>query len=201
MKIFCIGYNKTGTTSLYKAIEDLGFKGCDLREGENLLYSVKANKWDNLYKFCSTSQLFKDIPFSLPNVWKKLYEMYPNAKFILSERDSAEQWFNSIKNFHKKGFGLSDDPTWKEVNSIDYVKQGFIAEYMKYTFGKPHKPYDKQSLIESYELHNSEIKKFFKDKENFITVNVSNDDDYQRLCKFLNKSVSKDSKFPHHKKT
>lgn len=200
-KIFCIGYNKTGTTSLYRAIEELGFKGCNLRKGEDLLYSIKANEWNEVYKFCSTAQVFKDIPFSLPSVWKKLYETYPNAKFILSERDDADQWFNSIKNFHKKGFGLSDDPTWEDIESIEYVKKGFVAEYMKYTFGKPDKPYDKQSLIESYKLHNSEIKKFFKGKENFITVNVSNNDDYQRLCKFLNKPVSKDSKFPHYKKT
>jgi hypothetical protein len=207
MKIFCIGYNKTGTTSLYKAIEELGFKGFDLLEGELTMPSVIKGQWKNLYDLIETSELFKDIPFSLPGVWKKIYEKYPNGKYILSERDSSDQWYNSIKVFHKKIFKLSEVPTWEDVKSIKYVynnpnnEGGLLSDYMSYTYGKEGLPYDKDKLINSYEAHNREVKEFFKDKENFITVNVSNDDDYQRLCKFLNKSISKDSKFPHHNKT
>ena len=203
-KIFCIGYNKAGTTSLYHAILELGFKGCDLQHGEFLLWDILNNDWSKLEDFCKTAEVFKDIPFSLPNVWKKVYQMYPNAKYILSERDSTEQWYNSITKFHKKVFNLSSDPSWKEVQNIEYRyirndgNGGCISDYLTYIHDEhTEKPYDKTSLHKSYESHNKEVKEFFKDKDNFISVNIANNDDYIKLRKFLNKPIG----FPHLMKT
>ena len=39
--IFCIGYNKSGTTSLYQAITDLGFKGYSGEMMANAEYLLK----------------------------------------------------------------------------------------------------------------------------------------------------------------
>ena len=49
-------------------------------------------------------------------------------------------------------------------------------------------PYDKENLINSYLFHNNSIKDFFKDKDNFISVNVANHNDYFKLCSFLQKT-------------
>lgn len=210
MKIFCIGYNKTGSTSLYKALTDLGFNGSNLEKGELLMYDLIHNDIASILFYIKNNpsyEVYKDIPFSVRGVWRYLYEKYPDAKYILSERDTSEQWYNSITSFHRKLWNLSPNPTWDEVKEIKYRYKrynktgGMISDYLQYTFGSNKLPYDKNKLISSYEKHNKEVKEFFKEKENFITVNVSNDDDYQRLCKFLNKPISKDSKFPHYKKT
>ena len=100
--IFCIGYNKSGTTSLYKAITDLGFEGYHedmMGNAEYLLrgvmieelvhrrYSkhlnvvydwveeckIKTQKASDDQNFIKHMNVFKDVPFSLPGVWKKLY--------------------------------------------------------------------------------------------------------------------------------
>lgn len=199
-KIFCIGYNKTGSTSLYNAISDLGFKGFDLREGEMLLKNVINESWSPIYSLCETAELFKDIPFSLPGVWRKLYNRYPNAKFILSERDSTVQWYHSIKKFHKKKFNFSDDPTWNDVKSAKYCYDGMLNDYLRFVFSLSDRPYNFMTLSESYENHNKEVKEFFKDSNNFLSVNVSNDNDYIKLCKFLGKEPIY-SKFPISNKT
>jgi len=223
MKIFCIGYNKTGTTSLYHSITKLGFNG-DVNtfvEGELQLKNIiKGNTKQVLHWVSGLNEIevFKDIPFSLPNFWKLLYEKYPNAIYVLSERDSSEQWYNSISNFHRIGFKLSKEPTWEEVSKIGYsyinlperiiefipahpipsgTLCGMISDYLKYTFGEEHLPYDKENMIRSYELHNKEVKEFFKNKDNFISVNVSNDSDYLKLCNYLNVEP-KSNKFLEH---
>ena len=67
-----------------------------------------------------------------------------------------------------------------------------MYDYMKYTYGKEFPPYDKDNLIRSYNSHNNEIKEFFKDKDNFISVKVSQNNDYIKLCNFLNKEPIRD---------
>ena len=211
MKIFCIGFNKTGTTSLYHSIRELGFNGDGntLVEGEHQLYYMMEGNTERALRWVSglnEIEVFKDVPFSLPDFWKLLYEKYPNAMYVLSERDASEQWYNSISNFHRIGFKLSKEPTWEEVSNIGYSyirndnRGGMVSDYLKYTFGENHLPYDKENMIKCYEAYNKEVKEFFKDKDNFISINVSNDNDYIRLANFLGKKPAS-KKFPMLNKT
>tara|TARA_R100000951_G_scaffold103214_1_gene95744 strand:+ start:830 stop:1459 length:630 start_codon:yes stop_codon:yes gene_type:complete len=205
MKIFCIGYNKTGSTSLYYAIKELGFKADDgvFDEGERLMRNVCKGDLVSVTNWIESRnhiELFKDVPLSLPHVWEALYEKYPDAIYVLSERDSSEQWYNSISKFHTKVWGLSPNPDWEEMKNIKANYLGFPYDYMSYTYGKEGLPYDKDKLINSYEAHNKKVKEFFKDKKNFISVNVSNDNDYLRLANFLEKKPL-GNKFPALNKT
>jgi hypothetical protein len=205
-KIFCIGYNKSGSSSLAYSIQELGFSLMDLSAGERLLPSyTKSNLYSTdifskeLLSFSESADLFKDVPFSLPNVWRIIYDGYPDAKFILSVRDSSEQWFKSITNFHASFATLT---SWKSVNEVKYCytktnsTNSFLYDYMISINGKSKEPYNKATLIASYNKHNDEVVSFFKNKPNFIMINVAKDDDYIRLCKFLGKE-SKLTKFLH----
>tara|TARA_B100000902_G_C27253979_1_gene886849 strand:+ start:808 stop:1467 length:660 start_codon:yes stop_codon:yes gene_type:complete len=201
MKIFCIGYNKTGTTSLYQSIKELGkynrnAKRVFMPEGELLMHSVAKGNLKAVTDWVEKRndiELFKDVPFSIPGVWKAIYKKYPDAIYILSERDSSEQWYNSIVNFHR-GFYSSDNPSWDDVSEVSYGYKktenynSFMYDYLSYTFGKELQPYDKDNFIASYESYNNEIKEFFKDKDNFISINVSNDNDYLKVCSLLGKN-------------
>jgi len=211
MKIFCIGYNKTGSTSLFYSIKELGFKTDDgiFGQGERLMRNVCKGDLVSVINWIESKnhvELFKDVPFSVPHVWEALYKKYPDAIYVLSERDSSEQWYNSICKYHTATFGLSPNPDWEEIANIKYnyvgsnSKGGFLYDYMSYTYGKEGLPYDKDKLINSYEAHNKKLKEFFKDKNNFISVNVSNDNDYLRLANFLKKKPQ-GNKFPMLNKT
>jgi len=196
--IFCIGYNKTGTTSLYQSIVDLGFisyPGDMMGIAEFIMADVVTKKWSVLYDWIdkcieNNIEVVKDIPFSLPGIWEKVYEKYPNATYILSERDSPEQWYNSIYHFHQKGFPElknKPEPTWEDVAEVSYRYKGYAFDYFSLlnNDNRSSLPYDKETLINSYLLHNNSVKDFFKDKDNFISVNVANHNDYFKLCSFL----------------
>lgn len=105
-KFFCIGRNKTGTTSLMKAFEDLGFIVGDQHAAEVLYdqYFFK-NEFEPIVAYCKSAEVFQDVPFSYLNTLRHIDKAYPGSKFILTVRDDAEQWYRSITRFHAKSFG------------------------------------------------------------------------------------------------
>lgn len=102
MKVFCIGENKTGTTSVGFALKKLGFSLLPQKEFEKIyINEVIFDNYKNFFKLISKYDAFQDIPFSKWDFYKKIYEKYPNERYILTIRDS-EAWFNSLFNFHKR---------------------------------------------------------------------------------------------------
>ena len=54
-KIFCIGANKTGTTSVERALIDHGFKMGNQRNAQDLIESYKNRDFNTIIKFCKTA--------------------------------------------------------------------------------------------------------------------------------------------------
>lgn len=104
-KIFGIGNNKTGTTSLQKAMFDLGYKIGDQRTAELLHKEWSLRNFKPIVEYCKTAEFFQDIPFSKPFTFVALDQAFPNSKFILTVRDNPEQWYNSLVKFHSKLWG------------------------------------------------------------------------------------------------
>ncbi len=92
-KIFCIGRNKTGTTSLAHTFRDLGFTVGNQRTAE-ILHDTDYWRGDftTLIDYCMSAQVFQDVPFSVGETFKHLDVAFPDARFILSIRSSPEVW-------------------------------------------------------------------------------------------------------------
>ena len=104
-KIFCIGANKTGTTSLKQAMKDLDFVVGSQARAEELLPEWAERKFQKIIKYCYTAQFFQDIPFSLPYTYVALDQSFSRSKFILTVRDNSNQWYNSITKAHANLWG------------------------------------------------------------------------------------------------
>lgn len=131
-KYFCIGRNKTGTTSLKKAFEDLGFPIGDQRTAELLAdkYYFEKN-FLPIIKYCQSAQVFQDAPFSWPETFKHLDQAYPGSKFILTVRDNADQWHQSITRFHSKRFGNGHLPSADQLRNAKYINKGYMYKAVK----------------------------------------------------------------------
>ena len=197
MKIFCIGFNKTGTTSLSSLFEDEGYKvapqvpfemGVNFN-GDNTSLLKALSQYDS-YEF------FQDVPFSFPKVYEFLYKKYPNAKYILSVRSNPNEWYESLIRYHKMNFKNFNNPV-----NITYIEEGWIYNLLTKIYGAPEcDPYNKESIIQSYKDHNNNVRDFFRGKGNFIEINLSNTFDFERLNDFMGytfKSVC----FPHKNKS
>lgn len=200
-KVFCIGRNKTGTTSLEHVLKEFGYKLGDQTQGELLLQDYKNRNWKSIVKFCKTAEAFQDAPFSWPYTWLILHHYYPQAKFILTYRDE-EAWYNSLTKFHSKLFAKGERiPTKEDLQNAKYRYKGFMWEVNRANYKTPEQdPYNKELLIAHYKRHNEDIKHFFKGAKNFLAIDVSQPDSYNRLCNFLGEKLKHDD-FPHLNKT
>ena len=79
-KVFCIGENKTGTTSLFHTFTHLKYKIGQQRPAELLLDDYLNGNHEPIINYCNSAEFFQDIPFSKPKTyefWKKHFLM-PN---------------------------------------------------------------------------------------------------------------------------
>ena len=72
IQIFCIGRNKTGTTSLAEALTELGIIVGEQNLAEHLIHDWARRDFRRLFLYCRTAQAFQDIPFSLPFTFQAL---------------------------------------------------------------------------------------------------------------------------------
>lgn len=185
-KIFVIGLNKTGTTTIYTALKELGFKLGEQKIAEyltrDLLYK---NDYKRLFNYCNSAQAFQDIPFSLPNFYKKLDLKFPNSKFILSIRDSPEQWLESMNNFYSfVTKSTTKKPTSKSLKECGYIYKGFLYDVFNHFY--PSETMFSNQYKEVYSNHISDVKSYFQYKQNqLLILNVADEDSYFKLCDFL----------------
>jgi hypothetical protein len=202
-KIFGIGANKTGTTSLKIAMEDLGYVVGIQRKAENLIDDWAIRDFNSIKKYCFSAQFFQDIPFSLPYTYVAMDQAFPNSKFILTVRDSPEQWYNSITKFHAKKWGKEGRvPTKEDLQNATYIYKGSPWHTNRLIFKTPEEdPYEKQVLNEFYIQYNKGVIEYFKQRpKDLLVLNVAEKGAYKMLCEFLNIENQKEN-FPWENKT
>lgn len=94
-KIFCIGFHKTGTTTLAECLRHLGLRVCP--EELSYLYRTKAAAEDylELLQLACDYDAFEDSPWNYAKVYKILDHNFPHSKFILTVRD-VDAWVESL---------------------------------------------------------------------------------------------------------
>lgn len=197
-KIFCIGRNKTGTTSLMWAFADLGYAVGDQRQAE-LLTDRHYFQRDFLpiINYCETAQVFQDVPFSYPFLFVLLDQCFPGSKFVLSVRDSPEQWYRSITRFHGKMWGTAGaPPTADQLRKASYVREGFAYNTVKVHGTSDADPYEKEAMIGHYLRHNEEVQDYFRFRpHDLLVVNLAEQHAYRRFVEFLGVQSDKED-FP-----
>lgn len=172
-KVFVIGFHKTGTTSLGKALQILGYKVCgSLKEAYD--YNTQENPREYIFSRAKEQlkkyEAFQDTPWFL--FYRELYELYPDAYYILTIRPE-DKWIKSVqKHFGKNKFHYHD---------LIYKDRDSITQEVHYR--------------KIYNEHNENVISFFKGKANLKVLNVECTE-WKDLGSFLNTSTPK-SPFPH----
>lgn len=184
-KVFVIGLNKTGTTTLEYELRSLGYRVGNQTKAELLLQKIMVGSTKEIMDYCKEYEAFQDIPFSIPGFYKNLDEHFPNSKYILSIRDNEDEWYNSLVNFHSKLWGNGYIPSEDALKNVSYIYTGYVYTAIKYIFGP--KIYDEKHYKNVYIQHIQEAKKFFASKPHqLLILNLKSKDSYLRFCEFLN---------------
>lgn len=203
-KIFGIGANKTGTTSLKIAMKELGFTVGNQRSAENLIDDWARRDFTRIIRYCKTAEFFQDVPFSLDFTYVVLDHTFKGSKFILTIRDSPDQWYHSLVRFHSRMWGKNDGnpPTKQELQEGFYIYKGRPWHMNRLIRDTPETDlYNKDALIKAYTDRNETIKKYFRHRpEDLLVLNVAEENAYADLCQFLGIKKKRDT-FPWRNKT
>jgi hypothetical protein len=197
-KVFCIGANKTGTTSLAMFFRSINYKVGNQEEGELLLKEWSIRNFGPIIELAKTADFFQDIPFSCPYTYQALDMAFPAAKFILSVRDSAEQWYRSLVQAHYSLIGQKRVPSSADLKRFSYRYKGWIYESMTLICGvSDDNPYDKHRLISWYTQHNELIRQYFRYKcHKLLEINISDENSPKKISEFLGIKFNND-RMPH----
>lgn len=182
-KVFGIGFHKTGTTSLGRALRILGYriqKGFNFnRPGKRIVIPepVTLDKVrDVAFQMVPRYAAFEDNPW--PLLFRELDAAFPGSKFILTTRD-PQRWIKSASRY----FGTKTNGMFELI----YGRPGFCIAG------------NEEFARDRFERHNREVLEHFAGRtHDLLQWKLESEADWPMLCGFLNCPVPR-ATFPHGK--
>ncbi|MCX5937346.1 MAG: hypothetical protein NTW02_03870 [Cyanobium sp. LacPavin_0920_WC12_MAG_62_9] len=163
-KVFGIGLNKTGTTTLGVCLQRLGYRHTSF--SLPLLEQVSRGELAGVLAHCKLFDAFEDWPY--PLIYKELDVAFPGSRFVLTRRRSAESWYASLAD-HALRTGLG---------------QGCRSRRLAYGVAYPQ--LDEAGLLHRYEQHLLDVRAHFVGREDrLLELCWDEEHDWSRLCAFL----------------
>lgn len=171
MKVFGVGMNKTGTTTLGECLNRLGFRhhSFDLE----LTRAVDEGDLRPVFQVADEYDSFEDWPW--PLIYEELDTRYPDARFILTTRKDSATWFNSLKR-HADRTG----PT----------------AFREIVYGHPMPHGHESEHVQRYEQHNANVRAYFDGRDDLLEVCWEEQAEWEPICEFLDRPIP-GSSFPH----
>ena len=175
-RIFGIGLSKTGTSSLGRALETLGFLHAHFQNP----FSNEILSEEDFYLFDAAT----DTPVSMR--FEMLYHRFPNARFILSERP-VDNWLDSFARHLQRRYGTSDFAALRRrATHRNHARYGAdfagIEAALYYNHPGPRAAWD---------IYDNRVTRFFADKpeHKLLRHNVFAGHGWSELCTFLDRPV------------
>jgi hypothetical protein len=190
-KVFVIGRNKTGTTSLAKVLTDLGYSVGYQHQAERLIEDWGVRDFRKLIRYCRFSDAFQDVPFSYHYTFQAMDAAFPSSKFILSVRGSEDEWFESLIRYQKlvneRRTGEYRLPTVEEIKQTTYNYPDYAWRKRQLIgIGSENSTFPEKELKAYYTRHNDIIVDYFRNRpEDLLVLNLAEPDSMERLYVFL----------------
>ena len=172
--IFNIGFNKSGTTSLYSALNYLRLPTLHYwYNNEPIEKVIKKNIKFKRNLFHSLDDRYVGFSdFNGVQYYKDLFYQYPNSKFIFTTRD-IDDWIKSLIN-HR--LNMNEIKPYQIEKQVDKLSKKYINK-------------------------TAEIRNFFEsNKSQFLEMRICDGDGWETLCSFLGLEIP-NVPFPYENKT
>lgn len=157
-KVFCVGVHKTGTTSLKKALELLGYH--TIGPTPEVLEPILEGRWGDVDAVVEAFDAFQDDPWFL--AYEYLERRYPDARFILTIRD-RDRWIGSVQ----RHFADRVNPTRRAV------------------YGDVSALQDPEHYKDCYDRHNRAVVEYFSEMGRDLLVIDMATAGWDELCAHL----------------
>lgn len=161
--MFCIGFQKTGTSSLRDALEFLGYSVAGVFGRTIELSELRRCFVEVGLEIAKRYDAVEDMPW--PLMFRELDAAFPGSKFILSVRDE-DRWYESIADH----FGSTP----------------YHLQQLTYGDDAPAPVGHETRYREVFNLHYAAVRDYFEDRPgDLLEMNLSGGDGWEKLCHFL----------------
>lgn len=165
MRVFNLSLHRVATTSVWRALKQLGFKSHHFGDVYELFLPYIEGRLEECRWIFDDNQAFGDLP--IPIMYRKLYELFPDAKYLLVVRD-FKSWLESIQ---KHFAAVRRSP-------INHMLNAFVYGYPILS------DFDESVCRRTYDRHNADVQNFFAGKDNLLTLRLENLA-WKPICEFL----------------
>jgi len=162
-KVFCIGFQKTGTSSVRDALASVGYRVTGVFGRDIKLDELKSRFVDLGLAIAADFDAVEDMPW--PLMFRELDKAFPGSKFVLTVRDT-DRWYASIAGhfganpYHIQQLTYGDDAP---------APVGHEARYR-----------------EVYEAHNNAVRAYFADRpDDLLEIWLERGHGWAELGEFL----------------
>ena len=195
-KVFGIGSQKTGTTTLGVCLEALGFTPHVLWPRARVIRGYARNS-ENALRYAENYRSFQDAPWSYGDFYKQLDLRFPESKFILTER-SVDTWMASFIRYKKPPGAHRSDVRYRfrdpRIGVLSHkLSWGIDYDQLRDYSMEPHE----NTYRSVYQRRNEAIREYFDDRpEDLLIVDWEKGDGWAELCDFLGSEIPS-VPFPH----
>ena len=170
-----------------QVLVDLGFSLGNQETGELLLEDWGIRDFRRTISYCRTARAFQDIPFSLPYTYQALDNAFPMSKFILTIRNSADEWYKSLTRYHNRFVGKNRLPTAEDLKEVSYRYKGWLWRNQQLVYGINEETLYSESIYTNhYRLHNFQIIDYFRYRpDDLLVLNITDSAAMKKICGFL----------------
>lgn len=174
-KVFCIGFQKTGTSSLRDALQTLGYSVTGVFGRDVPLGDLRETYVERGLKIAQEYDAVEDMPW--PLMFRELDQAFPGSKFILTLRDT-DRWYKSIAGH----FG----PNPYHIQQLTYGDDA------------PEPVNHEARYREVYDAHNAAVLDYFADRpEDLLEFWLERGDGWAELGAFLGLDPVPQGQFVH----
>jgi hypothetical protein len=199
-KVFCLSMQRSGTTSVGDWLEAHGLARAGSPTSVRLGWTRMwlAGAYDAIFasETFGRTEIFEDDPWWCPGFFRVVARRYPQARFILLERD-PDAWFDSLCR-HSGGL----NPGWSDVHARVYEREGELESLLTRNPALRPDAWGLLSIVEHrehyrrlYQRHSEAVRAFFaSEPERLLIGRLEDPAVFPRICHFV--GVSPDPEIP-----
>lgn len=172
-KVFCIGFQKTGTTSMETALSLMNYRVASVFGRDMQLATLRKVFVQRGIEIARRCDAVQDMPW--PLLFEDLDRTFPRSKFILTVRDEDAWWLSILGHFGR---------------NTDVMQQLVYGSDAGAPFG------NERRYRRIYREHNNRVRDYFAGRDNdFLELNFSGRIGWVEICQFLKRPIP-NSPFP-----
>lgn len=165
MKVFCIDFQKTGTSTLDRALKTLGLSVAGYHPFRPFAADPDvtfAKLWQAARPIAHADDAVQDTPWSL--LYRELHQEFPDARFIHVVRDEQSWIKSATRDFRKHG---------NEIHRLIYGTENPVG--------------NEDAWVSRYRRHNREVADYFKSlPDQYLRIELEGPDyGWPAICDFL----------------